>query len=285
MGRLSHEDALANTILYTYPCGLVDIICASDKVFVPEGYEAGEDYAHKAQKRPEPAKREKGAKAEGADARRSMRRAKAQLRRLALANDFSYFVTLTLDAKEVDRYDGAAIIKRFNSWASNMVQRAGMQYIIVPEQHKDGAWHFHGLIDGRGLEFADSGTIRLPGSKKPRKPRSRAERERWLADGGKVVYNMPQWGLGYSTAMMLSGEYPAAVAYVCKYIGKQAEGVRPLGRWYYSGGALAKPEKTYAALEYRELQAEYGREAYEVEIPGSKILVIHTKGEQTDVRE
>ena len=76
----------------------------------------------------------------------------------------------------------------------------------------------------------DSGTIRVPWAKKPRKPRSKAEREEWLAAGGRVVYNLPGWTLGYTTAMELYGEYPAAVAYVCKYIGKGGE--KPGGRWY-----------------------------------------------------
>ena len=68
----------------------------------------------------------------------------------------------------------------------------------------------------------------------------------------------------------------AAVAYCCKYIGKQA-GQRPLGRWYYSGGALAKPEKVYTALDYRSLAEDFKSEAVELEIPGSKLLVIHTR--------
>ena len=53
------------------------------------------------------------------------------------------------------------------------------------------------------------------------------------------------------------------------------EGQRPLGRWYYSGGALAKPERTYAAFAYRELAEDFKDEAVELEIPGSKLLVIH----------
>ena len=62
------------------------------------------------------------------------------------------------------------------------------------------------------------------------------------------------------------------MGYCCKYIGKQ-EGERPLGRWYYSGGSLAKPEKTYAVLDYRELAER--SDAIEFEIPGSKMVVIH----------
>lgn len=259
MGIKSISDMTYNSIVYTYPTGDVDIICASDKVFVPEGYENAEDYSRPGRKGPEPAKREKGKKSEGDDRLRSMRRARAKLRRLALANDFTYFVTLTLDPKKIDRYDGAAITKALGQWCDNMVRRHGLRYVLVPERHKDGAFHFHGFMSGDGLQAVDSGI-------------------KWE---GRTVYNLPQWTLGFSTAQALYGTYSAAVGYCCKYIGKQ-DAERPLGRWYYSGGALAKPEKTYAVLDFRGLAEDYQSEAIELEIPGSKLLVIHTMKNQSN---
>ena len=177
-----------------------------------------------------PKARAAGKKAEGADMERSMRRARAKLRRLALANDFEYFVTLTLDPAKIDRYDGAAVTKALGRWADNMVRRHGLRYILVPERHKDGAFHFHGFFAGKGLEIVDSGV-------------------KW---DGRPVYNLPQWTLGFSTAQRLYGDYHAAVGYCCKYIGKQA-GERPLGRWYYSGGPLQEPEKEYIEVDYNSL--------------------------------
>lgn len=245
-----------NAILYRYPGGELDIVCASDKIFAPAGWEAAEDFSRAGRRGPEPARREKGKKSEGADMLRSMRRARANLRRMALANSFEYFVTLTLDPEKIDRYDGAAVVRALGQWCDNMVRRHGLRYILVPERHKDGAFHFHGFMAGPGLIAADSGV-------------------QW---DGRPVYNLPQWTLGFTTAQRLYGEYSAAVGYCCKYIGKQA-GERPLGRWYYSGGALAKPEKIYAALDYRGTAEDYASDAVELEIPGSKLLVIHTKQE------
>jgi hypothetical protein len=146
------------------------------------------------------------------------------------------------------------IVRKLNAWCSNMVQRHGLRYVLVPERHKDGAIHFHGFFDD-SLEAVDSGTIRLPGSKKPRKPRSKKERSEWLASGGQVVYNLPAWTLGYTTALQVYGEYPAAVAYVCKYIGKQGD--KPAGRWYYSGGQLVDAAVEYVELSPAELAKEY----------------------------
>lgn len=240
--RKNGQQIYHNSIIYVYPDGSQDIIAATSPMFRESGWENIME-ADKAA--PEPAKREKEKRSDGADMQRSMRRARAKLRRLALANDFEYFVTLTLDGSKIDRYDGAAVVKALGRWADNMVRRHGLKYILVPELHKDGAFHFHGFFSGSGLKTVDSGI-------------------RWE---GREVYNLPQWTLGYTTAQRLYGDYHAAVGYCCKYIGKQ-QGQRPLGRWYYSGGALAEPEKLLADLDYRDIE-----DAVEFVIPGVKIKV------------
>ena len=241
------QDIGGNAIIYNYPNGDYDIVCAASKWYAPEGWEEV-----KPDRACTPAPREKGKRSEGEDMLRSMRRARANLRRLALSNEFQYFVTLTLNADRIDRYDGAAVTKALSHWCDNMVRRHGLKYILVPERHKDGAFHFHGFFAGDGLNLVDSG-------------------KRW---DGRPVYNLPQWTLGFTTAQELYGEYAAAVGYVCKYIGKQ-EGQRPLGRWYYSGGGLSKPAKEYAAMDYRGLAADYAAEAVELNIPGTQLLVVH----------
>lgn len=243
-----------NTIVYAYPDGSIDVICAADPIFREPGWEAAGWDEPKAR----PTAREAGKKSEGADMERSMRRARAKLRRLALANGFEYFVTLTLDPARIDRYDGAAVVKALGRWADNMVRRHGLRYILVPERHKDGAFHFHGFMAGSGLEVRDSGV-------------------EW---DGRPVYNLPQWPYGFTTAQRLYGDYHAAVGYCCKYIGKEA-GQRPLGRWYYSGGALQEPRKIYGDRDYRSC-GENCENAVEFTIPGTKIKVLRQKGVQND---
>lgn len=246
-----------NTIVYAYPDGSIDVICAADPIFREAGWEAA---GWEEEQRAKPAAREAGKKSEGADMERSMRRARAKLRRLALANQFEYFVTLTLDPARIDRYDPAAVTKALGRWADNMVRRHGLRYILVPELHKDGAIHFHGFMAGRGLEARDSGV-------------------EW---DGRPVYNLPQWALGFSTAQRLYGDYHAAVGYCCKYIGKQ-NGQRPMGRWYYSGGALQEPRKILADRDYRTCGEN--TECAEFNIPGTKIKVFRTKGRQNDDKQ
>lgn len=244
-----------NTIVYSYPDGSIDVVCASDPIFREPGWEAaGWD---EPEAKPRGAAREAGKKAEGADMERSMRRARAKLRRLALANQLEYFVTLTLDPARIDRYDPAAVTKALGRWADNMVRRHGLRYILVPELHKDGAIHFHGFMGGPGLKALDSGI-------------------RWE---DRPVYNLPQWTMGFTTAQRLYGDYHAAVGYCCKYIGKQ-EGQRPLGRWYYSGGALQEPRKIYGDRDYRACGESCG--FVEFNIPGTKIKVFRQKGGQNE---
>lgn len=156
---------------------------------------------------------------------RSMRRAKAAIREISLCNRFSYFVTLTLNKEMVDRYDMSAITRKLNSWLDNCVRRKGLAYVLVPERHKDGAIHFHGFFND-ALPVVDSGHEDRQGHK---------------------IFNLPAWTLGFTTAIELYDDYHKAVGYVCKYIGKQGE--KPGGRWYYSGGALARPEVLRCSLD------------------------------------
>lgn len=193
---------------------------------------------------------------------RAERRARARVRDIALCTDFAYFVTLTLDRAKVDRYDMGAITRKLNAWLSNQVQRRGLAYVLVPERHEDGAIHFHGFFN-RALEAVDSGTIIPPGGGRPRKPKSERQRAVWTQQGGRIVYNLPGWSLGFTTAIELWGDYHSAVSYVCKYIGKQGE--KPGGRWYYSGGAVGHPEVQLVELDWRELAAEPG--AYTFSVP------------------
>lgn len=242
-----------NGVVYSYPDGSQDLICCSAPIFREPGWESA-GWIDPAAAQPQRAAREAGKKSEGQDMERSQRRARAKLRRLALANGFEYFVTLTLDPAKIDRYDPGIVTKALGRWCDNMVRRHGLRYILVPERHQDGAFHFHGFMAGRGLKAEDSGV-------------------KW---DGRPVYNLPQWGYGFTTAQRLYGDYHAAVGYCCKYIGKQG-GERPLGRWYYSGGALREPEKAYVDLEYGAVD-----NAVEFSIPGAKMKILRAKGAEND---
>ena len=77
-------------------------------------------------------------------------RAKSKVFEYSMCNEFEYFITLTLDKEKYDRYNLNQYIKELGQFIRNIRRNynADIQYILIPEQHKDGAWHLHGLIKG-----------------------------------------------------------------------------------------------------------------------------------------
>lgn len=205
---------------------------------------------------------------------RSMRRARVKVRDYCLSTDMKYFCTFTLDQEKIDRYDIKVITNKLNRWLSHQVQRRGIAYVMVPELHQDGAIHFHGMLT-EGLEVVDSGTIIPRGEDRPRRPRSDEQERAWLRAGGRKVYNLPGWPYGFTTALQLEGCYEAAVNYVCKYISKclgESPDYLPCkvgGRWYYSGGALGRPDVEFFNSNMEDLQDAFGGSAHAIDLSRS----------------
>lgn len=170
----------------------------------------------------------------------SIKRAIDKAFEIGLANDFKYFITLTLDKEKIDRYDRVLIYKKLRSWLCNRVQRNKMDYILFPEYHKleDGqterAIHFHGLVNAEGLDLVDSG----------RKTKA-----------GQEIFNLTNWKYGFSTVIELDGR-TAIVRYVTKYITKGNEKI--FGKYYLSGGKTLKREvpAEYLNLDYNEFDGQ-----------------------------
>ena len=161
-------------------------------------------------------------------AARSIRRAKEAAFDLVLCNDFDLFSTLTFSPEYIDRTNYQAAYSKVKVFFSNLVQRHGFRYICVPEHHKDGeAIHFHLLSNSNGLRLVKSGHYRK----------------------GKIVYNINNWGWGFSTALQIDGEdcRDKCAKYIFKYMGKQmqAGGAKIGGRYYLSGGDLIRPTYLY----------------------------------------
>ncbi len=78
----------------------------------------------------------------------SIARSRSKVLQLALNNKWDYFVTLTFNKDKIDRYDYQTVTKALLKFFDNYKQRCSndFKYLIIPEKHKDGAWHFHGLF-------------------------------------------------------------------------------------------------------------------------------------------
>lgn len=175
---------------------------------------------------------------------RSRRRALKAVRDIMDCNDFDWFMTFTLDPEKVaDRTNVQEFTKSINRYFDNRVRRRGWKYCAVMEYHKrvedngKHALHLHACVSGDDVRLSDSG-VQVKRS------------------NGDVVpiYNVDDWALGFSTAIPTYGNRLALSRYLTKYITKSDDKIG--GRWYYSGGALARPLYLYYDTEFNDFAAD-----------------------------
>lgn len=159
---------------------------------------------------------------------RSLRRTRSALYTYARQCVWDYFITLTFSPALIsNRYDYSLCMKKARKWINNCRERkaSSLLYLFVPEQHTDGAWHLHGLLCNTiGLKFTDSG-------------------KRY---DGKIVYNLDDWKLGFSTATEVTDTYKVS-NYITKYITKDLCAITPGKQRYFVSKTIPKP-KTFTAL-------------------------------------
>ena len=190
----------------------------------------------------------------------SRRRAKRKIFDYCICNDFDIFITLTLDRKQIDRGDYAAVIKKVNTFLSNRVQRKGLKYIGVAEYHKNGGLHFHFAATSNAFKLVDSGTVSVEGRKQPIK-KSTADRLGIPEDQRHTVYNIADWRLGFSTAIYTYGERGALATYLskelCKDVQKDLVASGSIdkigGRWYYHSSNLDTPHVVLCNHNYNDM--------------------------------
>ena len=91
---------------------------------------------------------------------KSINRTKTKISDYVLCNNFSHFATFTFDPSnskvngEENRHDFQKMSSLLKKWLNteqvNHFRRHGrkFRYLIVPERHKNNAWHFHALLEG-----------------------------------------------------------------------------------------------------------------------------------------
>lgn len=183
------------------------------------------------------------------------RRAKRKVFDYVLSNpDLCYFVTLTLNGEKFSRYNIPEACKKLNKYLANRVQRQGLKYVFVPELHKDGAIHFHGLIN-EAVKMIPSGTLIPPSGGKPLKAET-LKRKKIPLDDCKEVFNLADWDYGFTTAIRIYGERGKTGSYVAKYITKrESSDFRKIcGRYYYSSNNLAAPYFEYCNADFESFE-------------------------------
>lgn len=171
------------------------------------------------------------------DIARATRRAKKNAFDVIMCNpDLDLFGTFTYSPERVsDKASYDECYKYLNTWLSNRVQRNGLKYVCVPERTKAGDIHFHAIMN--------SSALKLDRAISPKSGRV-------LTHHGKPLYNIADWGRGFTSAEMITrassedDERAMVAKYIFKYMGKQA-GQKIGGRYVLIGGDVAKPLYKY----------------------------------------
>lgn len=176
--------------------------------------------------------------------------------------DMNIFITLTIDPEKLDSSSPSDVYDKLKNFLKNLVYRDGLKYLLVPEYHKkDAKIHFHGLINDK-LTLIDSGTFKVRGFKKPMRL-AKIKRKGLENQIECKVYNIKEWTLGFSTAIILEHN-EKAVNYVTKYLSKELDDMinknyyppRAFDRRYFS----SKNIQRYPDIELRSIPYEEYRD-------------------------
>ena len=133
----------------------------------------------------------------------SLSRTKQKIYNYAFSNDWSngLFFTITFDPKQVDSFDYDKCYKRLHQFLKNINdQNPDFKYIFVPEFHKSGRIHFHGIgTNCDKLKLEDSG----------------------IKKNGKKIYNVNSktFRYGFTTVSKIEDTQKVS-SYITKYITK-----------------------------------------------------------------
>lgn len=172
----------------------------------------------------------------------SLNRTKQSIYELAYNNKWDWFITFTF-SDPVDRYLYDICTKRVRKWLDHLKARKcpNLKYLIVPEQHKDGAWHIHGLLANcDGMEMVDSGRVSL--NKKAYFRTADNAMYPW-------IYNVSGWSFGFSTAIPIGSapeDNAKMCSYMCKYITKElCTGLKNKRRYFASKNCKKVVKENY----------------------------------------
>lgn len=88
----------------------------------------------------------------------SLSRTKRNIREIALCNNFTYFATLTVNSEYCDRFSLTKCQDMLKKKLKKIKRtNKDFAYIFITEKHKDGAFHFHGLVKDLPLYINNNG--------------------------------------------------------------------------------------------------------------------------------
>lgn len=161
----------------------------------------------------------------------SISRAKSVILQLAMCNSWDWFFTCTLDGGKHNRYSIDAFRVRFPQWIRDYNKRYGcsIKYLLIPELHKDGAYHVHGFLMG------------IPECHLSRFIRGVHPRD--LVDGNFMNWGRCSQKFGYCSLALIRDPIGASF-YVTKYVTKDlaSDSALPGRHIYYSSLGLSRAQ-------------------------------------------
>lgn len=185
----------------------------------------------------------------------SLSRTRAAIFELALCNPWEWFVTLTLNPEYHNRKDLKNYKKKLSTWIKNYnrLHDTAIKYLLIPEQHKDGSWHMHGLIMGLPEEHLHEFTEQ---ERLPIKILIEIKR-------GHKIYNWENYAktFGYITITKIR-HLESVSKYITKYITKDLNDTKIdlNDHLYYCSQGLNRAKKLYQGPLSRELDEDYSNE-------------------------
>ncbi len=157
----------------------------------------------------------------------------------SLINPWEYFVTLTFNPEEVNSLDYVEVSTMLAKWLDNMKhQNPEMSYILVPELHKSGRIHWHGVFSG--VPNWNLVPARSPNT------------NRLIYKNGVQIFNLTNYKYGHTTVSKIQNQEAVSV-YCSKYMTKDMIDLNYKKR-YWSSRNLQRPSKKYALFDEKTLQ-------------------------------
>lgn len=150
---------------------------------------------------------------------------KEKIYEYAFANDWSggWFFTITFDPAQVDSFNYDECYNRMYQFLKNVKNNnPDFKYLFVPELHKSGRWHFHGIgVNCDNLKMIDSG----------------------VKKNNKQIYNINQksYKYGFTTCSQIEDSCKVS-NYIIKYITKELINMTKGRHRYLYSKNLDKPK-------------------------------------------
>jgi len=186
-------------------------------------------------------------------------------------NVWEWFFTFTFNDSAVsDKSDYVECSKKVRKWLNHIRERKcpNMKYLLIPELHKSGEWHFHSLIsnvDSMEFEIArnnqeyqkdDNGKIKLNKKGQPILNKYFGQELRIDYPSGDFIYNIKDYSekrFGWSDATRIK-DTRKTVSYIVKYITKDLCEAAFGYRRFYPSNNLTLPVKEFGLFSKQSLE-------------------------------